>query len=96
MESRPGSQWLAPSCRRWAIPSASSRRSEVYVKSNKNDIIDAAAIAEAARRPTMRFVGIKQADQVDLQMLHWVRIPMKPATDSDLKPAIFRADPGSV
>ncbi|TBZ73320.1 hypothetical protein E0H61_28610 [Rhizobium leguminosarum bv. viciae] len=77
-------------------PSASSRRSEVYAKSNKNDIIDAAAIAEAARRPTMRFVGIKQADQVDLQMLHWVRIPMKPATDSDLKPAIFRADPGSV
>ncbi|MBB3166595.1 MULTISPECIES: transposase [Rhizobium] len=96
MESRPGSQWLAPSCRRWGIPSASSRRSEVYAKSNKNDIIDAAAIAEAARRPTMRFVGIKQADQVDLQMLHWVRIPMKPATDSDLKPAIFRADPGSV
>lgn len=44
----------------------------------------------------MRFVGIKQADQVDLQMLHWVRIPMKPATASDLKPAIFRADPGSV
>ncbi len=44
-----------------------------YVKSNKNDIIDAAAIAEAATRPTMRFVGIKQADQVDLQMLHRVR-----------------------
>lgn len=44
-----------------------------YVKSNKNDIIDAAAIAEAATRPTMRFVGVKQADQVDLQMLHRVR-----------------------
>lgn len=30
-------------------------------------------IAKAATRPTMRFVGIKQADQVDLQMLHRVR-----------------------
>ncbi len=30
-----------------------------YVKSNKNDIIDAAAIAEAVTRPTMRFVEVK-------------------------------------
>ncbi|MDX4954734.1 hypothetical protein [Delftia acidovorans] len=33
-----------------------------YVKSNKNDTIDAAAIAEAITRPTMRFVQIKQCD----------------------------------
>lgn len=44
-----------------------------YVKSNKNGIIDAEAIAEAATRPTMRFVGIKTASQVDLQMMHRVR-----------------------
>lgn len=44
-----------------------------YVKSNKNDIIDAEAIAEAAMRPTMRFVGMKEARQVDLQMLHRIR-----------------------
>ena len=44
-----------------------------YVKSNKNDIIDAAAIAEAVVRPTMRFVQIKRPDQVDLQALHRIR-----------------------
>jgi len=41
-----------------------------YVKSNKNDTIDAAAIAEAVTRPTMRFVPIKHTEQVDLQALH--------------------------
>jgi hypothetical protein len=30
-----------------------------YVKTNKNDYIDAEAIAEAVQRPTMRFVPIK-------------------------------------
>lgn len=44
-----------------------------YVKSNKNDIIDAEAIAEAVTRPTMRFVEIRSAEQVDLQALHRVR-----------------------
>jgi transposase len=31
-----------------------------YVKSHKNDAIDAAAIAEAVTRTTMRFVQVKQ------------------------------------
>lgn len=44
-----------------------------FVKSHKNDIIDAEAIAEAGTRPTMRFVGVKEAHQVDLQMMHRVR-----------------------
>jgi transposase len=30
-----------------------------YVKTNKNDYVDAQAIAEAVGRPTMRFVAIK-------------------------------------
>jgi len=30
-----------------------------YVKTNKNDYLDAEAIAEAVQRPTMRFVPIK-------------------------------------
>jgi hypothetical protein len=30
-----------------------------FVKSNKNDYVDAEAIAEAVQRPTMRFVPIK-------------------------------------
>ena len=43
-----------------------------YVKTNKNDYIDAEAIAEAVVRPTMRFVPIKTDDQLDLQSLHRV------------------------
>src|SRR5690348_236754 len=44
-----------------------------YVKTNKNDYVDAEAIAEAVGRPTMRFVPIKTDDQLDLQSLHRVR-----------------------
>ena len=44
-----------------------------YVKTNKNDYIDAEAIAEAVGRPTMRFVPIKTDDQLDLQSLHRIR-----------------------
>jgi transposase len=44
-----------------------------FVKSNKNDFIDAEAIAEAVERENMRFVPIKTDDQLDLQALHRVR-----------------------
>jgi len=44
-----------------------------YVKSNKNDTVDAEAIAEAATRPTVRFVASKRPDQTDLQALHRAR-----------------------
>ena len=44
-----------------------------YVKSNKNDIIDAEAIAEAVSRSTARFVEARTPDQIDLQALHGVR-----------------------
>jgi transposase len=44
-----------------------------FVKSNKNDFIDAEAIAEAVDRRNMRFVAIKTDDQLDLQALHRVR-----------------------
>jgi transposase len=44
-----------------------------YVKAQKNDDRDAEAIAEAATRPTMRFVALKSEDQLDLQSLHRVR-----------------------
>jgi transposase len=36
-----------------------------YVKTNKNDYIDAEAIAEAVGRANMRFVPIKSDDQLD-------------------------------
>ncbi len=44
-----------------------------FVKSNKNDFIDAEAIAEAVTREHMRFVPIKTDAQLDLQALHRVR-----------------------
>ncbi len=44
-----------------------------FVKSNKNDFLDAEAIAEAVDRQNMRFVPIKTDDQLDLQALHRVR-----------------------
>jgi transposase len=44
-----------------------------YSKGQKNDFRDAEAIAEAVRRPTMKFVATKTADQLDLQALHRVR-----------------------
>src|SRR5215469_13376614 len=44
-----------------------------YVQTNKNDYIDAEAIAEAVQRPRMRFVPIKTEEQLDLQALHRVR-----------------------
>jgi transposase len=44
-----------------------------FVKSNKNDFVDAEAIAEAVERKNMRFVPIKTDDQLDLQAVHRVR-----------------------
>jgi len=44
-----------------------------FVKSNKNDAIDAEAIVEAGIRPNMRFVAINTIDQQDLQVIHRVR-----------------------
>src|SRR4030095_10863405 len=40
-----------------------------YVKAQKNDERDAEAIAEAATRPTMRFVELKSESQLDMQSL---------------------------
>jgi len=36
---------------------------KAYVKRNKNDVADAEAICEAVRRPAMRFVPVKMAEQ---------------------------------
>jgi transposase len=37
-----------------------------YVKTNKNDAIDAEAISEAPTRPTMRFTAVKSAERTVL------------------------------
>jgi transposase len=49
-----------------------------FVKGNKNDYLDAEAIAEAVGRKNMRFVPLKSDSQLDMQALHrarqgWVR-----------------------
>ena len=44
-----------------------------FVKSNKNDFVDAEALCEAASRPSMRFVTPKTESQQTLSALHRVR-----------------------
>ena len=46
---------------------------KAYVKRNKNDAADAEAICEAVRRPAMRFVPVKTADQQAVLMMHRAR-----------------------
>src|SRR6266702_7058707 len=46
---------------------------KAYLKRNKNDAADAEAICEAVRRPTMRFVQIKSAEQQGQLMQHRTR-----------------------
>ena len=46
---------------------------KAYVQRNKNDAADAEAICEAVRRPTMRFVGVKSAEQQGRLMQHRTR-----------------------
>lgn len=44
-----------------------------YVKTNKNDALDAEAICEAVTRPNMRFVPIKTPEQQSVLALHTAR-----------------------
>jgi transposase len=46
---------------------------KAYVRRQKNDAADAAAICEAVTRPAMRFVPVKSAEQQAVIVLHWVR-----------------------
>lgn len=75
MEACPGSQWLARKLQELGhvVRVIPAQFVKPYVKSNKNDIIDAEAIAEAATRPAMRFVEIKSEARVDIQALHRIR-----------------------
>jgi transposase len=75
MEACPGAQWLARKLQTLGhtVRIVPAQFVKPYVKSNKNDIIDAAAIAEAVTRPTMRFVEVKSSDQLDVQALHRIR-----------------------
>ncbi|MCW8886504.1 MAG: IS110 family transposase, partial [Motiliproteus sp.] len=62
-----GSHWLARKCQALGhqVRLIPPQYVKPYVKGNKNDSIDAAAIAEASSRPEMRFVPVKsEQDQV--------------------------------
>ncbi|CDL81239.1 transposase [Xenorhabdus szentirmaii] len=48
-----------------------------FVKSNKNDFVDAEAICEAASRPSMRFVRPRTEAQQAMRALHRVRDKIK-------------------
>lgn len=75
MEACPGSQWLARKLSGYGHTAriVPAQFVKPYVKSNKNDTVDAEAIAEAASRPSMRFVALKRPNQTDLQALHRAR-----------------------
>jgi transposase len=74
MEACPGSQWLARKLQAMGHQAriVPAQFVKPYVKSQKNDIIDAAAIAEAVTRP-MRFTQVRSTGQVDMQALHRIR-----------------------
>ncbi len=78
MEACPGAQWLARKLQAMGhtVRVVPAQFVKPYVKSNKNDMIDAEAIAEAITRPTMRFVEVKTTEQVDIQALHRIRDQM--------------------
>lgn len=46
---------------------------KAYVKRNKHDVADAEAICEAVKRPSMRFVPLKTAEQQSVLMMHRAR-----------------------
>ncbi|WP_329741431.1 IS110 family transposase [Dyella sp. A6] len=75
MEACPGSQWLARKLQAYGhtVRIIPAQFVKPYVKFNKNDSVDAEAIAEAATRPTMRFVIVKRVEQVDVQAMHRAR-----------------------
>ena len=61
MEACGGSHWLARKCVSYGhqVKLLPAQYVKPYVKTNKNDFIDADAIAEAATRPNMRFTSVK-------------------------------------
>ena len=75
MEACPGSQWMARKLSELghSVRIIPAQFVKPFVKSNKNDTLDAEAIAEAVIRPTMRFVKLRSPEQVDMQALHRVR-----------------------
>ncbi|MFV0576245.1 MAG: IS110 family transposase [Vibrio sp.] len=70
-----GAHWLARKCMKFGHNAKLLPPQYVkpYVKGNKNDFIDASAIAEAASRPSMRFVAVKTEDAQVIAVIHRIR-----------------------
>jgi len=67
-----------------------------YLKGQKNDARDAAAICEAIGRPEMRFVPQKSVEQQDLQALHRIRSRLiGNRTSSETRSADYSRSTGS-
>ncbi|KGJ88350.1 transposase IS111A/IS1328/IS1533 [Colwellia psychrerythraea] len=75
MEACSGSHWLARKCQEFGhkVKLIPPQYVKPYVKTNKNDFIDADAIAEAAARPTMRFVSVKTEPSQVISVIQRIR-----------------------
>ena len=75
MESCGGSHWLARRCQSFGhdVKLIPPQYVKPYVKTNKNDFIDADAIAEAATRPSMRFVSVKSEQAQVISVIQKIR-----------------------
>ena len=75
MESCGGANYWARTFQRsgHTVKLISPQSVKPFVKTNKNDANDAQAIVEAASRPSMNFVPIKQLEQQDIQSIHRIR-----------------------
>ena len=70
-----GAHWLARRCQYFGhdVRLIPPQYVKPYVKGNKNDFIDAAAIAEACGRPEMRFVPVKSEEAQMQAVCHRLR-----------------------
>jgi transposase len=70
-----GAHWLGRLCQQFGhqVKLIPPQYVKPYVKGNKNDFIDADAIAEAAPRPSMRFVAVKTEAAQLMSAVHRVR-----------------------
>ncbi len=75
LESCGGAHWLARQCQSMGhnVKLIPPQYVKPYVKGNKNDFIDAAAIAEACTRPDMRFVPVKSESAQIIAVCHRIR-----------------------
>ena len=74
MEACAGAHWMARRIEELGHrPSSFPQFVRPFVQGNKNDFADAQAICEAASRPSMRFVSVRNQAQQTVSALHRVR-----------------------